>query len=356
MAVHLVLCFRAQAPKKDSIEWISMYEKPQFSLFEENKALCGNDALMAFLAALVQMASFAAFLFLPLLLEGKDIVAEVNWSSAASIFLAAGGSGVFLYLLCKLLTHDRSAAMLCTLVMAGDIFREPMAAMFLLGLMLCLYLWLRRSEGTLGLDHLCLAACAMAACAAFYPMCSLLLPVVLMTMLFDGIWRARKSLTPWWHLPVQILVTALIFLLLLSVRCAALFPLNFAEAVKNGAFFKAVLLHLQGWLYVVTPNAGTLLALTVQLPSVIYAVGSIVFLLWAAVAKKDAAALFVLVWNVALMAFSLLTATSFYVLPAALACGYIAARCFQRDAIATGVCGIAVTAALTYAITIFIYF
>lgn len=356
MGLQLALCFRAEAPRKGSTEWITMYEKPAFSPAGNDKALEKKDTLFAVVAAFVQMLAFALFLFVPLMLAGKDIATEVNWSSAGPIFLAAGGSGAVLYLLVKLLTRSAPAALLATLPLAGDIFRDPMASLFLLCALLSLYLFFTRGEGFWALDLLGIGTCAMAACVFFFPSTTLLLPVFLLTLLLDGAWRLIKGCETVWQVLLRLVLTVCVFFLLLGAMCTSLFPIDFVEALKNGTFFKTVLLYLEGFRHITALKGGAILAALMQLPSVIYAVGSLVLIVWALLKKRDAAAAFLLLWSLALMAFSFLTGASYYVLPAALSCGYLAARCFKRDAITTGVGGAAVLTALNFAITAAIYF
>ena len=358
MIAYLMACFRAEAPKKGTVEWILSYDKPKFSLLALGSPLNKRDALAAVGAFFLQIAVYFVFVLISFARGG--VINARFWQDFLPLLAAAGGCGVVLYLAAKRLTGSCTASLMAVLVLAGELNHDPCLSLLVLAAFLCLVCYLGREAERLSFDVVLLMGVFAAVSAFFCPPLIVLVLGILLMMLVDGAVRLKQDQQGFWPLPVSLLLFSLGFALALSCAVCAeylLKNLDLWTAVQNGSFFLALLSCVEGLFCFSLPNALTLGALFLQAPSLIFAVGALPFLLFSILSRRDPGALVLLIWNLFLLAVSIFFGVpSLCVLAGALSCSYLSARMFARESLVPGTVGAAFLVAATYALSLCIYF
>ncbi len=344
---YLILCFRAETPKKGTLEWISMYEKPQFH--PARHRLDGGDWGGAAGAFFLQVALLSAVVLLTM--------PQLDPVALLPTLLMAGLCGAVLYLAVKGLVGSRAAALTSAVVLAGnwnyDVqFFLICAAVILVGILL-----ISRSEENTGSGFALLWGIICALCLFLYAQ---MLPLVLWALLLlfgDGIVRMKKGQI--WVLPLNVLCFFFAGALCLSCLVAAGYMLegiSVMDALQKGGFMTSIILCFRGFALLSLPSVARWAAIGLFAPAALLSVGGCVFLLSSAMKRREAETLAAGLAVLALLIVAIFSTPQCLILAGALSLGYMTGRLFHRDALAHGAVGAAFWAAATFAISISVYF
>lgn len=349
---QLVCALCGETPYKGTLEWISMYEKPKFSLPCDGMLLQKADALPAAAAAVLHGGAFLLFMLGFTVTGGSSL----PWANILFPLIAAAIGGGLCFCLGKAMGGSTVSAMLGSLLVAFDLFHEPTPVAAMLLLLAAQYLFFRRGAEKCGFGLAAIIGGSLTLCVIWAPNSILIAVPLLLVMLLDGILRMVKGQGGLWQLILNLLLTAVAFYFCMVGAV-------FIMYLSHGASFSLVTLSqvLAGALRCVTPfttlappTANAVVYAFAQNPALIYTLGALVFSICSLAKRKDPAALYLLIWGVGLILYALAAATAVYCIAAALSLSYMGGRLMTRQKPACAIVGASAMAALCLALTIVI--
>ncbi len=347
MVGYLILCFRAESPKKGTLEWISMYEKPKFHLARHG--FDGGDWGGAAGAFFLQVALLSAVVLLT--------APQTDPLSLLPTLLLSGLCGAVLYLAVKRLVGSRAAALTAAVVLAGNWNYDVQFFLICAAVILVGILFISRGEDNTGSGFALLWGLVSALCLFLYAQ---MLPLVLWALallIADGIARMKKGQPL--AMPLNVLCFFFAGALCLSCLVAGAYlnrGISVMDALQKGGFLTSIALCFRGFMLLSLPSAARWVAIGLFAPAALLSVGGCVFLLSSAAKRREAETLAAGLAALALLFVGIAATPQCLILAGALSLGYMTGRLFHRDALTHGAVGAAFWAAATFAISISVYF
>ncbi len=344
---YLILCFRAEEPKKGTLEWISMYEKPGFHV--AHHPLERSDWGAAAGAFFLQVAAYSAVVLLTM--------PQLSPVVLLPTLLSAGACGALCYLLVKRLVGSRSAALTSAILLAGSWSYDPHFFLVCGGVILVGVLLITRKEDSSGGSFALLWGILSAVGLFLYPQILPLIVWALLLLLGDGIARMKKG--ELWVLLLNVLCFLFAGFLCLSCLVAAGYlseGISVMDALQKGGFMKSITLCFRGFSLFSLPHSLRWAEIALYTPAALLSVGGCVFLLHSAMRRREAETLAAGLAVLALLIVAVFSTPQCLILAGALSLGYMTGRLFHRGALAHGAVGAAFWTAATFAISLSMYF
>lgn len=260
-AFYLYIYFTAEAPRKGTLEWIALYEKPHLCRKGLLHRLKWLDLLWSFVAALLSLGIFLGITACinPSLLQG--MLLPLILSALPTVLCA-----VLAYLMGKLFSGKVLYSLLAAVFLTFCRILAPTRsedAAFLLGAVLLLLTYFT-GKGFAAWLSLILSGILLGLGASISPLNIFLLLPWLGTVLFSEILRFKREDAGIWHTILAPVVGVLAVLLTITV---VNFPLHIVTDLR--AALKTPGYYLWFWLQLVITVSANLLAETGQDPTML---------------------------------------------------------------------------------------
>lgn len=298
---------RALQPRAGTLEWISLYDRPAFSLVGRWTGLVRADAVPLLAACVVAVAAwgFAAWRSLMEAYTGAPLGVEAALEAGFHYGLAPVVTAICMYLLGKGLTGSTLTALLSALVLSLDLTADPLLLLLAAGQALLLTRYLTAGEDT-GFGEVCLwliLAFALNAVACYVYEGFLIVTAAMVVLLIAGAAGRFVLLGRGWllrSLVTAVLTWAVVTLLVYVPGAAAAgiaFPAGFLS--KNYYLFAALRMvtGLQVAFGAMPFNATPLLF---DWPLMLFGLGAFVAVAVGMIRRRDMTGLVGVVWFVAL--------------------------------------------------------
>lgn len=305
---------RALQPRAGTLEWISLYDRPSFSLVGRWTGLDRRDAvpLLAVCAAAVAAWGFAAWRSLSAAYGGVPLDMETAVEAGFRYGLVPVLTAICMYLLGKGLTGSTLTALLSALVLSLDLTAEPLLLLLAAGQALLLTRYLTAGEER-GYGEVCLwliLAFALNAVACYVYAGFTFVTAAMVVLLIAGAAGRFVLLGRGWLLRslVTAVLTWCVVTLLVYVPGAAAAGIAFPAGFLSENFYLFAALRILTGLQVafgampfyVTP-------LFYDWPLLLFGLGSLVALIVGMIRRRDTTGLVGVVWLAALTAAWLVT-------------------------------------------------
>lgn len=354
---YLIVYLRAEQPRENTLEWISMYDKPAFRLIGARCRLEWTDAVWCFVPAV--MAALVRFLLCwkdAGLLDGT----RVGWPIA----LLAAASAAVAYLGIKSVTGSLAASLLGADLLALCCFMQDGMSLPVVLTILFLWLWMTNDGYGFGCWGYLGAAVVSAISGLLFAsgFMVLMLPVF-GCVIFTLIYRIRRENYSILRAVLQIvfmLAVQAIAMAAVAIPYAMAIGMVFPESFWDGDFLQFLGESLRysaealadfrvglttEFLWSVTMVPTDLMLALIGLPALLAAV----------IRRWAPGALYLLIWNVTIDVLLVLYGGDFLMLVAALNCGWITARLLERKKPVAAYVGSGIPVLVTLAATVLIF-
>jgi len=333
--VCLILCLLAERPKKGTLEWIDVYDRPNWHIPAPSPQIDGFDWLWSLIPA---VACGGLWLAVSLLTE-MPLLTTV-WPA----FLI----GILCYLLSRLLGGSVLTG-LCASILLLALSSLPLLMLPAGGVLVLLWLWIRRGYGVWSWAYLTCCALLLAAAQLVVLESVLLLIPVLAVIVVVMIRRIREGECSFWRLIPTVLIVPAAFLLAEGVGDAVTLGAGFPEFLSDARFWEFLLRHLTPEFLVGAWHLEQLLWF--DLPSAMVLLAGIPVLLAGTIRRRERTARYLLFWDLSAAALWCVTTVDLLPIMAVPTCAWLAQRMLIRKHRALAVLILTVPAALTLALT-----